>query len=81
MVVHHMLPLFVKNVPICSILWISSSIYHISLERKTKIQVVEDHIEHQQEVLKLLKDNLVATQNRMKQAYRHQNERKFEVGS
>ena len=31
------------------------------------VQVVENHIEHQQEFLKLLKDNLVMAQNRMKQ--------------
>jgi hypothetical protein len=37
------------------------------LRGKPKVQVVEDHIEHQQEVLQLLKDNLVIAQNRMKQ--------------
>jgi hypothetical protein len=36
------------------------------LKGKYKVQAVEDHIENQQEVLKLLKDNLVTTQNRMK---------------
>jgi hypothetical protein len=42
---------------------------------------VEDHIEHQQEVIKLLKDNLVTTQNRMKQqSYQYCREREFEVG-
>ena len=30
-------------------------------------KVVEDHIEHQQQVLQLLKDNLTLVQNRMKQ--------------
>jgi hypothetical protein len=51
------------------------------LRGKAKVQVVEDHIEHQQEVLKLLKDNLVTTQNRMKQQVdQHHNEREFEVG-
>ena len=51
------------------------------LKGTTNVQVVEDHIENQQEVLKLLKDNLVKTQNRMKQeAYQHHNEREFEVG-
>ena len=42
---------------------------------------MEDHIGHQQEVLKLLKDNLVMAQNRMKQqAYQHRSEREFQVG-
>jgi hypothetical protein len=51
------------------------------LRGKVKVQAVEDHIEHQQEVLQLLKDNLVITQNRMKQqAYQHHSEREFEVG-
>ena len=52
-----------------------------SLKGNTKVQVVEDHIGNQQEVLKLLKDNLVMAHNRMKQeAYQHRSERKFEVG-
>jgi len=51
------------------------------LKGREKVQVVEDHIYHQQEVLKLLKDNLVTTQNRMKQQEtQHPNKRKFEVG-
>jgi hypothetical protein len=51
------------------------------LKGTTKVQVVEYHIGHQQEVLKLLKDNLVMAQNRMKQqANQHRSERKFEVG-
>ena len=42
---------------------------------------MEDHIEHQQEVLQLLKDNLNLAQNRMKQqADQHRNERSFDVG-
>jgi hypothetical protein len=46
----------------------------------SKVRAVEDYIGHQQEVLKLLKDNLVMTQNRMKQqAYQHHNENEFEV--
>jgi hypothetical protein len=46
-----------------------------------KVQAVESHIEHQQEVIKLLKDNLVVTQNTMKQhAYQHHSERKFKAG-
>jgi hypothetical protein len=42
---------------------------------------VEDHIEHQQEVLQILKDNLTMAQNDMKQqADQHRSERCFEVG-
>ena len=41
---------------------------------------MEDHIEHQQQVLQLLKDNLTLAQNRMKrQAYQHCSERIFDV--
>ena len=50
------------------------------LKGKSKVQAVEDHIEHQQKVLKILKNNLAISQNRMKQqAYQHCNERNFEV--
>ena len=42
---------------------------------------MEDHIEHQQEVLQLLKDNLNLAQNRMKQqGGQHHSERIFDVG-
>ncbi len=42
---------------------------------------MEDYIGHQQEVHKLLKDNLAITQNRMKQeANYHLSEREFEWG-
>jgi len=42
---------------------------------------VEDHIEHQQQVLKLLNDNLTLAQNRMKQLEnQHRGERSFNVG-
>jgi hypothetical protein len=42
---------------------------------------VEGHIEHQQKVLQLLKDNLAITQNKMKQKEnQHHIEREFEVG-
>jgi hypothetical protein len=52
-----------------------------SLKEKSKVQVVEDHIEHQQQVLQILKDNLAMAQNRMKQqADQHRSERIFEVG-
>jgi hypothetical protein len=36
MVVQHILPYFIKNVPIYGTLWISSSIHHITLEREYK---------------------------------------------
>jgi DNA-binding ferritin-like protein len=52
-----------------------------SLKEKSKVQVVEDHIEHQQQVLQLLKDNLTMLHNHMKQqADQHHSERSFEVG-
>ena len=42
---------------------------------------MEDHIEHQQEVLKLLKDNLNLAKNQMKQQVdQHRSERSFDVG-
>jgi hypothetical protein len=51
------------------------------LKEKPKVQAVDDHIEHQQQVLQLLKDNLTLAQNRMKQqADQHRSERSFEVG-
>ena len=52
-----------------------------SLRENSRVQAVEDHIEHQQEVLQLLKDNLNLAQNRMKQqANQHRSERSFDVG-
>jgi transposase InsO family protein len=52
-----------------------------SLKEKSKVQAVEDHIENQQQVLQILKDNLTMAQNRMKQqADQHRSERSFEVG-
>ena len=52
-----------------------------SLRENSKVQAVEDHIEHQQEVLQLLKDNLMLAQNRMKQQVdQHRSERIFDVG-
>ena len=53
-----------------------------SLRENFKVQVVEDHIEHQLQVLQLLKDNLNLAQNRMKQqADQHRNEIIFDVGN
>ena len=51
-----------------------------SLKEKSKFQAVEDHIENQQQILQILKDNLTMAQNRMKQADQHRSERSFEVG-
>ena len=52
-----------------------------SLREISKVQAVEDHIKHQQEVLQLLKDNLNLAQNRMKQQEdQHRSERSFDVG-
>ena len=40
---------------------------------------MEGHLEHQQEVLQLLKDNLAMSKNRMKQQVdQHSSERSFE---
>ena len=51
------------------------------LRENSKVQAVEHHIEHQQQVLQLLKDNLMLAQNRMKkQADQHRSERSFDVG-
>eukprot|EP00253_Pinus_taeda_P006305 PITA_06305 len=51
------------------------------LRENSKVQAVEHHIEHQQQVLQLLKDNLVLAQNRMKQqANQHRSGRSFDVG-
>ena len=48
---------------------------------KHKVQVLEGHIEHQQAVLQILKDNLVISKNKMKQqANQHYRERSFEEG-
>src|SRR6202046_3234079 len=51
------------------------------LRENSKVQVVEDYIEHQQQVLQLLRDNLVLAHNRMKQQVdQHRSERIFDVG-
>ena len=49
--------------------------------RDSKVQVVEDYMERQQQVLQLLKENLNLAQNRIKQqAYQHCSEQSFNVG-
>ena len=50
------------------------------LGENSKVQVVEYHINHQQQVLQLLEDNLTLAQNRMKnQVDQHHSERSFDV--
>lgn len=52
-----------------------------SLKENSKVQAVEDHVEYQKKVLKLLKDNLTLVQNRMKQQEnQHCSERSFYLG-
>ena len=52
-----------------------------SLREKSKVQAVEYHIENQQQVLQILKDNLTMAHNRMKQqADQHHSEISVEVG-
>ena len=49
--------------------------------KKKKVQVVKYHIEHQQQVLQLLKDNTTLVQNRMKQQVdQHCSKKCFDVG-
>ena len=51
-----------------------------SLRENSKVQAVEDHIEHQQQVLQILKDNLNLAQNQMKkQEYERCSERSLDV--
>jgi hypothetical protein len=52
-----------------------------SLKEKSKVQEVEYHIENQQQVLQISKDNLTMAHNHIKQqADQHRSERNFEVG-
>ena len=49
--------------------------------KKKKVQAVKDHIEHQQQVLQLLKDNATLVQNQTKQQVdQHRSEKCFDVG-
>ena len=51
-----------------------------SLKVSPRVQAVEDHLLHQQQVLSGLKENLAMAQNRMKQqADQHRSERNFEA--
>lgn len=51
-----------------------------SLRENSKVQLVEYHTKHQQQILQLLKDNLTLVHNQMKQAYQHCSERIFDIG-
>ena len=44
----------------------------------SKVQVVEDHLQHQQEVLQILKDNLVILKRTKQQVDQHHSKRSFE---
>ena len=51
------------------------------LKGHSKVQAVEDHLQQQQDVLQILKDNLVTSKNRMKeQVDQHHSERGFDEG-
>lgn len=80
MVVQDIFPFFVENVFIYGVLWISSTIYHITFQRGCKGSSREDHIGHWQEVLKVLKGNLFIAQIRTKQVDQYHSESDFIVG-
>ena len=49
--------------------------------KKKKVQAMKDHIEHQQQVLQILKDNATSVQNQTKQQVdQHRSEKCFDVG-
>ena len=49
--------------------------------KKKKVQAEKDHIEHQQQVIQLLKDNTTSVQNQMKQQVdQHRSKKCFDVG-
>ena len=51
------------------------------LKENSKVQVVEDHLQHQQAILQILENNLITSKNMMKQqADQHRSERSFEEG-
>ena len=48
--------------------------------RDSKVQAMEEHMEHQEQVLQLLKDNLILAQNQMKQQEdQHHSEHSFNL--
>ena len=67
MVVQQILPYFIKMSPFLTLYGYHPPYITSPLKGNTKVQVVEEHIGNQQEVLKLLKENLVMEQNKMKQ--------------
>jgi len=52
------LPYFIKMSPFMALYGYHPPSIMSLLKGKAKVQAVEDHIEHQQEVLQLLKENL-----------------------
>jgi hypothetical protein len=81
MVVQHILPYFIKNVPIYGTLWLSSSIHHITLERESEGSSSGGPHRAPTRGSPTIEDNLAITKNRMKQQeYQHHSEREFEVG-
>ena len=53
----------------------------LPLKGHSKVQVVEDHLQHQQEVHQILKDNLITSKNKVKQQVnQHHSERCLEEG-
>ena len=56
--------------------------YNITLERTSKVLAIKDHLQHQQEVLEIYKDNPGTSQNRMtQQADQQRSEISFEEGN
>ena len=52
-----------------------------SLRDSSKVQAMEEHMKHQQQVLEILKDTLSLAQNWVKQqADKHHSEQRFNVG-
>ena len=81
MVVHYFLPYRIKNVPIMELYGYHLPFITSPLKGHSKVQVVEYHLQHQQQVLHILKDNLVTLKNKMKQqTNEHRSERSFEGG-
>ena len=67
MLVHHILSYLIKNVPISSTLWISSSIHHISFERDYKGSSSGGVHRESARGSQLLKENLVMEQTKIKE--------------
>lgn len=78
MVKQHILPYFIKNFIIYDNEY-NPPLITSPLKGTGKVHLLEDHMGHQQEVLKPLKDNLVIAKNRNKQVDQYYSEREFEV--